>query len=64
MVEGQTVSSGQELMVIGNPMLKKSILSEINGTILRIHASQVFNIKKGEILLELKPITSNNLDDE
>lgn len=63
-VEGQTVSSGQELMVFGNYRLQKRILSEINGTILRIHASQVFNIKKGEILLELKPITSNNLDDE
>lgn len=63
-VEGQTVSSGQELMVFGNYRLQKRILSEINGTILRIHASQVFNIKKGEILLVLKPITSNNLDDE
>lgn len=63
-VEGQTVSSGQELMVFGNYRLQKRILSEINGTILRIHASHVFNIKKGEILLELKPITSNNLDDE
>lgn len=63
-VEGQTVSSGQELMVFGNYRLQKRILSEINGTILRIHASQVFNIKKGEKLLELKPITSNNLDDE
>ena len=61
-VEGQTVRSGQELMVIESCRLKKRILSEINGTILRIHVSHRFYIKKGEILLELKPIASNNLD--